>query len=134
MSPQSMNEPLESRVQRKLQARFGGGSMEKVMSPVDRHCQSKRTTKRIPASIMNLASGLPYCKTTHTPGWTDPPFRGDVVSHRASHCGRGPLDTSLGYWIGLDPGQVAQNRAVAAKYAELLERWQARNALAEPRR
>jgi hypothetical protein len=51
---------LESRVMRKYQARFGGGPMEKVMSPVDRHCRSKRTTKRTPASIMNLASGLPY--------------------------------------------------------------------------
>jgi hypothetical protein len=44
-----MKRSLESRVLGNSQARFGGGRMEKVLSPVDRHCRSKRTSKRIPA-------------------------------------------------------------------------------------
>ena len=48
--------PLESRVPRKLQARFGGRRMEKVSTPVDRPCDCKRTSKRTPAETENLAS------------------------------------------------------------------------------
>src|SRR3954468_21156006 len=40
----------------------GGGRMEKVSWPVDRHCRSKRTAKRSPAQTENLASRLPYSK------------------------------------------------------------------------
>jgi hypothetical protein len=36
--------------------------MEKVSTPVDRHCRSKRTTKRTPAQTENLANRLPYVK------------------------------------------------------------------------
>src|SRR4051812_10498439 len=43
-----------------LHVRFGGGRMEKDSSPVDRHCRSKRTHKRIPAQTEHLASRLPY--------------------------------------------------------------------------
>src|SRR4051794_26110201 len=48
--------PLESRVLGNLQARFGGRRMEKVSTPVDRHCDRKRTDKRNLAETENLAS------------------------------------------------------------------------------
>jgi hypothetical protein len=43
MTPRSTHESLESRVHRKVQARFGGGRMEKVSAQTE-----------------NLASRLPY--------------------------------------------------------------------------
>jgi hypothetical protein len=42
-----------------LQARFGGGRMEKGSFPVGRHCRRKRTNKRNPEEAEYLVSRLP---------------------------------------------------------------------------
>jgi hypothetical protein len=44
--------------------------MEKDLPPVGRHCRSKRTTKRIPASAKYLASRLPDVKKQQM-RWTE---------------------------------------------------------------
>jgi hypothetical protein len=54
------DEPPDPTVRAPVLDPTGGGLMEKVLQPVDRHCCCKRTHKRIPAQAKNLASFLPY--------------------------------------------------------------------------
>src|SRR4051812_36935112 len=56
----AMDEPPDPTVRAPVLDPTGGGEMEKVLPPVDRHCRSKRTPKRNPAPAKNLASSLPY--------------------------------------------------------------------------
>src|SRR3954453_13153868 len=58
-----------------LHARFGGGRMEKVSWPVDRHCRSKRTAKRGSPALLMIQDRQPGKKSLFSAGFSVVPGR-----------------------------------------------------------
>jgi hypothetical protein len=85
-----------------------------------------RPAARTARPYLVIAVWCPWCKRLHEHGWPNPPFRGDVVTHRVAHCGDGPLADAGGYFIGLDPAAQEHNREVARQAAAALARHLAR--------
>jgi hypothetical protein len=77
--------------------------------------------------VLYLDVWCPYCKTDHNHGWGHESSRLDAVEHRASHCpGDGPLGTSQGYFIGLDPSHAEHNRRELGEHRRFYLEWEAR--------
>lgn len=91
-----MNESLESRMRGNLHVRFGGGLMEKDLSPV------ARTSLRTPVSTRHLASFLPYGVAA---------IQGSIDHVRA---GANPRLTVLGFLLTMFQKSLAVHAGYAA--------------------